>query len=100
MASEVLVNISRDEIERARLLSEYKYIVDTQSKVVQARREGEQRGLRKGRQEGRREGRQEGRREGRQEGLWETARKMKERNVNWDQIADYTGLSPDEIAKL
>ena len=92
MASEVLMTISRDEAERARLLSEYKYVVDTQSKVVQARREGEQRGLRKGRQEGRREGRQDG--------LRETARKMKERNVNWDQIADYTGLSPDEIAKL
>jgi predicted transposase/invertase (TIGR01784 family) len=40
MASEVLLTISRDEIERARLLSEYKYVVDTQSKVVQARREG------------------------------------------------------------
>ena len=88
MASEVLMTISRDEAERARLLSEYKYVVDTQSKVVQARREGEQRGLRKGIQRGR------------QEGLWETAQKMKERNVNWDQIADYTGLSPDEIAKL
>jgi predicted transposase/invertase (TIGR01784 family) len=40
MASEVLLTISKDEIERARLLSEYKYVVDTQSKVVQARREG------------------------------------------------------------
>jgi hypothetical protein len=35
------MTISRDEVERARLLSEYKYIVDTQSKVVQAEREGE-----------------------------------------------------------
>jgi hypothetical protein len=33
------MTISRDVVERARLLSEYKYIVDTQSKVVQARRE-------------------------------------------------------------
>jgi hypothetical protein len=40
MAGEVLLTISRDEVERARLLSEYKYIVDTQSKVVQAEREG------------------------------------------------------------
>jgi predicted transposase/invertase (TIGR01784 family) len=39
MAGEVLLTISRDEVERARLLSEYKYIVDTQSKVVQAERE-------------------------------------------------------------
>jgi hypothetical protein len=36
MASEVLVSISRDEAERARLLSEYKYVVDLQSKIVQA----------------------------------------------------------------
>jgi predicted transposase/invertase (TIGR01784 family) len=42
MAGEVLLRISRDEAERARLLSEYKYAVDTQSKVVQAKREGRQ----------------------------------------------------------
>jgi hypothetical protein len=42
MASEVLMSISKDEIERARLMSEYKYVVDTQSKVVHARREGRQ----------------------------------------------------------
>jgi hypothetical protein len=40
MAGQVLLTISRDEVERARLLSEYKYVVDTQSKVVQAKREG------------------------------------------------------------
>jgi hypothetical protein len=33
MASEVLMTISRDEIERARLLSEYKYELDTQSRI-------------------------------------------------------------------
>jgi hypothetical protein len=40
MASEVLMTISRDEVERARLLSEYKYQIDTQSKLVYAKREG------------------------------------------------------------
>ena len=40
MASEVLMTISKDEIERCRLMSEYKYITDTQSKVVHARRQG------------------------------------------------------------
>jgi predicted transposase/invertase (TIGR01784 family) len=44
MAGEVLLTISKDETERARLMSEYKYVVDTQSKVVQARREGDQNG--------------------------------------------------------
>ena len=32
-ASEVLLTISKDEVERARLMSELKYELDTQSKV-------------------------------------------------------------------
>jgi predicted transposase/invertase (TIGR01784 family) len=52
MAGEVLLTISRDKVERAQLLSEYKYIVDTQSKVVQAKREGEKKGLAKGEKKG------------------------------------------------
>jgi predicted transposase/invertase (TIGR01784 family) len=39
MASEVLLSISKDEVERARLMSEYKYAVDTQSKIVHAVKE-------------------------------------------------------------
>jgi len=41
MASEILITISKDEIERARLMSEYKYELDAQSKLVEARRKGE-----------------------------------------------------------
>jgi hypothetical protein len=44
MASEVLKSISKDEIERARLMSEYKYQLDLQSKLVTAEREGRQKG--------------------------------------------------------
>ena len=51
MASKVLKNISKDEIERARLMSEYKYELDTQSKLVTAKREGIQEGMKKGKQE-------------------------------------------------
>ena len=40
MASEVLMTISRDEVERARLMSELKYELDTQSKMTYARNEG------------------------------------------------------------
>ncbi|MDR1970804.1 MAG: hypothetical protein LBQ46_02670 [Treponema sp.] len=80
MASQVLMSITKDEVERARLMSEYKYVVDTQSKVVQAKREGM--------------------REGMQKGMQEIARRMKKRNVPVDQIAEDTGLSPDDIAKL
>jgi len=44
MASQVLINISKDEAERARLLSEYKYKLDMQSKLVTAERDGLQQG--------------------------------------------------------
>ena len=60
MASEVLINISKNDIEQARLLSELKYELDTQSMRVEAMREGRQEGLQEGRQEGLQEGRQEG----------------------------------------
>jgi len=40
MASEVLLSISKDEVERARLMSEYKYQLDLQSKITYAKREG------------------------------------------------------------
>jgi hypothetical protein len=36
MASEVLMTMSRDEVERARLLSELKYELDTQSRIGSA----------------------------------------------------------------
>ncbi|MDR0376276.1 MAG: Rpn family recombination-promoting nuclease/putative transposase [Spirochaetaceae bacterium] len=88
MASEVLMTISRDEAERARLMSEYKYELDTQSRIAYARQEGEQRGGAEGEQRGRREG------------ALEIARKMKKRNAPLEQIAEDTGLSWDVIAKL
>ena len=57
MASKVLKTISRDEVERVRLMSELKYELDTQSKLVYAKQEamkqGEKRGLRKGLKESR-----------------------------------------------
>ena len=40
MAAHTLLTISQDEIERARLLSEYKFEMDLQSKMVDARRDG------------------------------------------------------------
>ena len=55
MASKVLIKISRDEKERARLFSELKYELDTQSKITYAA----QKGMKKGRKEGKKEGKQE-----------------------------------------
>ena len=52
MASEELLKISKDEIQRARLMSELKYELDTQSRLTEAKREGlregEKKGLKKG----------------------------------------------------
>jgi predicted transposase/invertase (TIGR01784 family) len=80
MASQVLVNISRDEHERARLLSEYKYIVDTQSKVVQAERDGI--------------------REGARNMQLKAAKNLKTMGAPLEQIAVAAGLPVDEIIKL
>ncbi|MDR0552319.1 MAG: Rpn family recombination-promoting nuclease/putative transposase [Spirochaetaceae bacterium] len=48
MANDVLITISRDEVERARLLSEYKYEVDRQNDLISARREGLAQGISQG----------------------------------------------------
>jgi len=48
MAAEVLLTISRDEVERARLRSEEKNLLDIQSDMVYERREGRQEGRREG----------------------------------------------------
>jgi hypothetical protein len=72
MASEVLITISKDEVERARLMSEWKYVVDTQSKVIQVKRER----------------------------TAEIVSKLKKRGVPIDQITEDTGLSAGDIAKL
>jgi predicted transposase/invertase (TIGR01784 family) len=75
-----MVRISRDEVERARLMSEYKYVVDTQSKVVQAKREGI--------------------REGEQKKAVEFAQKLKRRGAAAEQIAEDTGLTLNQIDEL
>ena len=80
MASEVLLSISKDEVERARLMSEYKYVVDTQSKVVHAKREGL--------------------REGRKEGQKEIARKALIEGFPVEVIRKITGLTEQQIREL
>ncbi|MCL2190483.1 MAG: Rpn family recombination-promoting nuclease/putative transposase [Treponema sp.] len=51
MAAEVLLTISRDEAERARLRSEEKNLLDIQSDMVFERREGRREGRKEGRDE-------------------------------------------------
>jgi predicted transposase/invertase (TIGR01784 family) len=110
MAGEVLLTISRDEEERARLESEFKYELDRQCELVDARREGlaegraegEIIGLEKGRSEGEIIGlekgeiigREKGRSEGELAGLEKAARRLRALGMSADQIAQVTGLDP------
>jgi predicted transposase/invertase (TIGR01784 family) len=57
-------------------------------------------GWEEGRQEGEKTGLKKGRQEGRQEGKWEVAVKMRRRGEPMSQIAEDTGLSVEDIAKL
>jgi len=72
MAGQVLLTISKDEKERARLTSEYKFAVDLQSRMVNARR-AEKR---------------------------EIAKKLLNRNRPIDEIMEDTGLTLEEIESL
>jgi predicted transposase/invertase (TIGR01784 family) len=76
MAGQVLLNISKDERERARLTSEYKFAVDLQSKMVDARREGKY------------------------EQAAETAINAIVMGMDIDTIIKLTGLSRDEVEGL
>jgi len=88
MAGQVLLNISKDEEERARIISEYKYIVDLQSKTVNARREGLE------------QGRQEGLERGMKRGVKQTARNALGTGMDTDTISKITGLTHGEIENL
>jgi predicted transposase/invertase (TIGR01784 family) len=116
MASRVLMTISRDEEEHARYMSRFKFEMDYNSGIIDAREEwmekgiqaGRQEGIKAGRQEGIKAGRQEGIQAGRQEGIQVGERKnavkiaktLKELGDSVERIARVTGLSPDEIAGL
>ena len=72
MAGETLINISRDEIEQARITSELKYYLDTKSFRIQAER-AEKRADTK---------------------AIEIARKLKAAGVSADIIYETTGVNP------
>jgi predicted transposase/invertase (TIGR01784 family) len=84
MANEVLMTISKDEVERARLMSEYKYQMDMQSKLVHAKRVGEQKGIQKGIQKGK----------------IEDARNMLNEGLSLDIIHRVTGIDTRTIQSL
>jgi len=76
MAGGVLLNISRNEIERARLESEYKAKIDIQARLVDATREGEVRGVER------------------------TARNALAKGYTFEQVRDITGLDIQAIKTL
>jgi predicted transposase/invertase (TIGR01784 family) len=57
-------------------------------------------GEKKGEKKGRRKGKREGKREGEQKKAREVARNFKKMGMPLEQIAQGTGLSPEDIAKL
>ena len=65
-----------------------------------ARIEGRAEGRAAGLEEGRAAGLEEGRAEGLEEGKQAIARKMKERGMAIDVIAEMTELSPEEVGRL
>ena len=104
MAGELLMNISKDERERAVYRSRRMYETDYLSNITTAEDRGRREGRREGRLEGRREGRLEGRSEGRREGehskSMEIAKKLLQYNRPVEEIMDCTGLERAEIENL
>ena len=90
MASEVLIKISKEEKEQARLLSELKYELDTQSRRAYAERQARkaiERATRKALREGKKTGMEEGELNGRLKERQEIARKMRDMGLSDEQIA-------------
>ena len=96
MAAEVLLTISRDEVERARLRSEEKNLLDIQSEMVHERREGR----REGKREGIKEGRREGMMEGEKKNALSNARNALAEGLSFEQVHRITGLDIQTIQTL
>ena len=92
-----------DHMTREELRAYYRHldnVVILRDNITTARGEGKLEGRAEGIAEGRAEGIAEGRAEGRTEALTETARKLKAMGLPAEQIAEGTGLSIEEIARL
>ena len=94
--------------ERLRYILSYKAMVDDLTIEETIRRaaraeglaEGEARGKAEGIAEGEARGKAEGIAEGEAKGIAATAQRMLVRGVPLEQVVDFTGLSPDEVAAL
>ena len=80
MASEVLINITREDIEWARQLSEEKYILDRQMMIYDAK--------------------QEGREQGRKESIAQIAKNALAEGASIEFVQKITGLDLEAIKNL
>jgi predicted transposase/invertase (TIGR01784 family) len=97
VASTLLINISQDEHERARLRSERMYQSDLESNLIVARRVGEARGMKKGMKKGIEKGIATGIEKGRSD----IVRALKALGkMSAEEIAATAGLSVEEVEKL
>jgi len=87
MASQVLMTVSEDEEERARLLRDEKIEMDYRSGLSEAKREGILEGETKERQKNHNE-------------KLEKARKALEKGIPIDVILEISGLDIEEISRL
>jgi predicted transposase/invertase (TIGR01784 family) len=91
MAGAAILTISKEQEDAILQMKMDKYELDRQSDIVEARREA--------REEARKEMWEEARKQARQQ-MEAVARKMKQRGNPPEQIAEDTGLSVEEIARL
>ena len=86
--------------ERLRYILSYKAMVDDLTIEETIRRAARAEGIAEGIAEGEARGKAEGIAEGEAKGIAATARRMLVRGVPLEQVVDFTGLSPDEVAAL
>lgn len=92
--------ISADEEKRLEYEERQKAIRDHRHILASGRREGLREGLQEGKREGLQEGLREGKQEGKREHAVEMARKMLADKLPIEKIAEYSGLSLEEVHKL
>ena len=89
-----------DEDKREKYESDMKDERQLRSQLAAAQEIGEIKGREEGLKEGLKEGREQGRTEGRVEERLAVARRMLEAGVSIDQVATFTGLTVDDLAKM
>ena len=95
-ARNALLEVSQDDINWATQNTIFKTIRDNNSRLEAAERRGEARGEKRGEKRGLKRGLAEGA----HNQAIETARRLIQMNLTFEQIADATGLSVDEVKSL